>query len=271
MTEHKPLFPLPKIEEGVLPPVFADVVYSVAERALALLSNRTEAELEGALEGLHVMLEEGEEEMGQRQDELEEQPTFARTLFRYSFPQLLQIYMEVFDITNQPDFARAHWSEYFALLALERYTVGVNTARQVLKDEGDYSDQAKLARLGRASMALMDATEAVAVGERLVREQNLIGDMRQYEETQENAQFRISLQRRVAARHRYAPLDQLKRDCVRFYRDTNPPSMAEGVRRFWRTVSDERKQELGLREPERVLGKILSQYKNGRLPKHLLP
>jgi hypothetical protein len=64
-----------------------------------------------------------------------------------------------------------------------------------------------------------------------------------------------------AAYRRHKPVNDLKRDCVRFAREHPGPSDAETVRRFLDQLPEERRRLLALTNAERTLTQALSEWK----------
>lgn len=256
----KPLGP------AIFPWPHGDDLLAIGNRAQRLLAGRTAEQCASGRDGIRYMLEESDEVLIDHLTARADADTSERDVVRTSPAQMLTLYVEVFDIRGQDDFPEAHWSEYFALLALNSYNQGVEWASRLYNESDDAdSESAQFERLGRTSIRFRDALEAVVIAEELAAEE------RHLRQREQQAKAQLSLLRRQAAHRRHEPLNQLKRECIQYWLDNSPPSFAEGARRFWATVAEERKHELRLRDPDRIFTQTLSEFARGMLPPHIWP
>lgn len=244
------------VAPGLFPAFHDDDLKWIRHRIHLVLETRTTAECQAASEGVFHILHESEDIIVDQYmlEEPEVDPA-GRFAERMPLPHMLLRYIELFDISGQADFPHARWSEYFATLGAEIFNSGIDLAKKHKQKigESDTEDQ-QFVRLGRTGFCFRDAAEAVTIAEQLIERE------RQDSKRRDLEQKKVSLQARLAAKARHGPLDALKQECVAFYEAHDFRSYAEAARRFWATVDDQRKNELRLREPQRVLKNALYEH-----------
>lgn len=259
-----------RVPPDLLPYPFGDELRGIGHRALAVLKNRPVNEINAAHDGIWVMLDEGEDGITDAIEEtLEENDSAGCELIRHSQPQMLKLYMGRFDIKGQADFPNARWAEYFAVLGLAKLKNALDRLKNSYTENPDTSDTGGFARLGRVFVALQDALEAIVTAEDFAAQETLSKNL--LEKAAADSQKKISLNARRASLHKHQPLIELKRQCIEYFRKSNPRSMAEAARKFWKTVDENQKVNLRLRNPLRTLTHTLYQYKEGSIPEHIWP
>lgn len=245
-----------------------DEIRSLVNRGRRLLEGRSQAEVLAAGDGLKTLFEDNLDALEAASfDDADKGEGEGREWVRHSQARMLKVLINRVEIRGQADFPAALWSEYFAVLALQRVrgafamdwgsVVGPETHRC------EHIDQL----LSGGFIYFMDAQEALTIAEMLRTEESVRDAIGEHAE----AQLR-SLDAQRSARKRRQPLDQLKREMIDFYQANAGKGVAGAVRAFLRTVPNERiKRDCGIRDPDRVLKETLYDFRKGRLDPTDLP
>jgi hypothetical protein len=234
------------LPEGVFSPWIADEVRGLFNRVRLLLRNRHGREIRAAEEGLHAIFAEEISELEEDAfEDAERGEAEGRAWVRHSHPRLLKVRINQIDIRGQRDFPAARWSEYFAILALERLSSAIEAAKDDFEATGDASAAAQAKRLGNSFFQYLDCQEALTIGEMLATEDDARAQARE-----DGKRELRSLNAMRAIRKRREPLTELKRDLIRFYLDREDKRVAPTVRAFRKTVPDERIKACKIREIE---------------------
>lgn len=140
-----------------------------------------------------------------------------------------------YDISNQYEFPNAIHAEYFALLALA--LIDVTCLMGFSKKPKKIPIEKELSNSKMVSLWAFGAMEAISFAEMFYLNKT-------DEAANEKAKKLISLQKSAAAIKRHSPANEIKVKFLKFYRPNKFPSLAEGVRRFFKTLSDKDKSLL---------------------------
>lgn len=235
---------------GVLPVGLASLFGTTIERAHQILSNRNSyIEIAYGLESLDWILEKGSEVI--RKNAMRSVEPSQRERYYSSDPRLLSLYMDYFDIADQPSLPHATWPEYFAILAISFAGEAVNV---VLSTSDTYlsESQAQIQKAGWVSDLAIDAEDAIDLAENF-----LVGN--DLAKNHELFQDRIS---NLHGREKVSKYDELRSRVIsvyeQHYRDQNG---RDASKRIWHQLDSDAKAVLVSREPEKKIEHWIGQYR----------
>lgn len=189
-----------------------------------------------------------------------QKPEPERPRFYYSPATQLLNSIGKYDISNQYDMPNAIQAEYFALLALALINVACVTIDDPYKELDFPATHEELETLNYINTLVINSMEAVSFAKILYLNKN-------GESSEKKAQKLISLKNSAAAIKRHEPGNELKVKFLKFYQSSEFPSLAEGVRRFYDTLSSKEKSLLhndeGVRD--RFFRQAHKDFKSGNI------
>ena len=229
----------------------------IADRARQILKDRSRQEIEYAALAVDWMLSKGNST----------NPSPAGALRTY-------VDIDLFGFDGVEDFRSATWPEFFAALALglleeaflawqhktPYYEAGLDS-----EDDGAAFEKTHYYNRFDAYEFVCEALDAVCMAESLLRE-SLVA-----QEIQRKHKKKIELRNKKAAIAKHAPLNQLKKECIRWYLSGSFPSKREAARRFYESLPESRRKLLAPSNAIRTLTQAISDYEKGRLRPDAMP
>lgn len=239
---------------GSLPTGLKSLFNTTTERARKILRDRSYGEISYALESLDWILEKGNEVI--RKNAITSVDSTQRERYYSSDARLLCLYMDYFDIADQPSLSDATWPEYFAVLALsfagEAVNVTLSTSDTCLSE-----DQAQIQKAGWISDLAIEAVDAVNLGENFSAGNGLV-------------QHHLLFQDRIThpnRREAAAKYDELRRKVISVYEQHyRHQNTRDASKHIWEQLHGDVKSVLVTREPEKKIEHWIGQHR--RVSKH---
>jgi hypothetical protein len=255
--------------KGGMPQLFGGQFKYIADKARNILAKRSNREIQFGLKAINWMYSHAELayleamiiELGKEDITVYIAPTVV-----------LAHQIDKFDITEQVDFPKAQWEEYFAILALALIGNAVNYEKMeypYLRLKKTEIEKIKQESIGDA---LADAMEAVCYAESIISKKEFIRENSKIIKEVVNTQ--ICLRNKYAAIVRHTPKNIIKRRFVDFYKNGQFKVFALAVKEFYEELTEGERKEIcdTTKEPDEQinnLSRMLKRYMKTETPQLL--